>query len=124
MNTKHFKEREFRCKCTKCKVRKSQPVPIGLVAILELVRLKFGSAVTITSSQRCEEHNKTVGGSDRSQHKLCTAADIKVRGIEPQEVYSFLDSLFPDNLGLGLYYRMGKRFVHVDIREGKARWIQ
>lgn len=89
-----------------------------LLAVLELVRCKFGKPVTVTSGYRCKDHNIAVGGAVNSQHKLGTAADIVVEGITPVDVYDFLDSVFPNNYGLGKY----DDFTHVDVRPSKGRW--
>jgi uncharacterized protein YcbK (DUF882 family) len=112
--SKHFNpNKEFSCKC--CGVKRINP---HLIAVLELVRHNFGSSVVVTSSYRCEKHNKAVGGAKRSQHRLGTAADIQVEGVEPSEVYKFLNEVFPDSYGLGSY----NTFTHIDVRANKARW--
>lgn len=113
MNTAHFKESEFACKCC------GETKPNGeLMAVLQLVRIHFNKPVTITSSYRCPAHNKAVGGAVKSKHLEGIAADIQVKGIEPHEVYHFLDSIFPNHYGIGSY----KSFTHVDVRQTKARW--
>ncbi len=112
--TKHFRHSEFECKCC----RKPAVHNAHLKAVLELVRHHFGNPVFITSAYRCERHNEAVGGSDTSQHLLSTAADISVQDVTPLEVVKFLESVFPDDYGIGLY----DDFVHVDVRQIKARW--
>lgn len=91
-----------------------------LYAVLELVRVFYNVPIIITSGYRCPIHNANVGGGKKSQHLLGTAADIVVKGVDPLEVYHFLDSLFPNQYGLGLYIEDG--FVHVDVRAKHARW--
>jgi len=74
-----------------------------------------------------------VPGSSKSRHMNFDAVDFKVKiryqkkdltgryewlDVEPKEVYDFLDDLFPNSLGLGLY-NWG---VHVDMRPKRARW--
>ena len=76
--------------------------------------------VKILSGYRCPVHNMNVGGASNSKHKLGIAADISVKGVKPESVYGFLDNMFPDKYGLGLY--KGNKFVHLDIRATKARW--
>ena len=73
--------------------------------------------------------------SSKSTHMMMGSADFKVfvrvysrdsdgemikqwQQVEPKDVYDFLDDLFPNSLGLGLY----TSFNHADIREIKARW--
>lgn len=89
-----------------------------LISILQSVRTHFNSTVTISSGYRTETHNKKVGGAEFSQHKYGTAADITVRGKSPQQVYDYVNSIMPTRGGLGLY----KKFVHIDVRDNKARW--
>ncbi len=116
MNSKHFQFKEFGCRC--CGESK---VARELLVLLELVRLKFGKAVIITSGYRCKNHNDNVGSNDRSQHRLGTACDIVIKGVSPKVVYEYLNTTFPDHYGFGLYVKSG--FVHIDVREGKkGRW--
>jgi uncharacterized protein YcbK (DUF882 family) len=44
--------------------------------ILQPIRDKRGSAITVTSGFRCEKLNTIVGGSKTSQHRFGQAADI------------------------------------------------
>lgn len=113
MNTLHFNDSEFTCPCCGKSKQNSE-----LKAVLELVRCHFHQPITINSSYRCEKHNEEVGGAEHSQHKLGTAADIVVKGIEPLIVYQYIDSIFPNQYGIGLY----NSFTHVDVRANKARW--
>lgn len=112
-NTAHFKDAEFKCKhCGEIKLDQH------LVALLELVRLRFGKPVVVTSGYRCEEHNANVGSAKKSKHILGIAADIKVKGVQPSAVFDFLDDAFPNCYGIGLY----SGWVHIDVRQDKARW--
>ena len=86
----NFKRSEFACKCG-CGF---DTVDAELVQVLEVVRFKYNSPVHITSGCRCDTHNKKVGGSDGSKHKLGIAADIVVEGVPPVDVYRFLTSIF------------------------------
>jgi uncharacterized protein YcbK (DUF882 family) len=116
MSTKHFSDREFRCQCGKC----SSPKPdLALSILLELVREWAGAPVAITSGYRCPVHNRKVGGARRSKHMTNQAADIRVKGKTPEEVYEFLDSIFPNSLGLA--YNSEKNFTHIDTFGEKAR---
>ncbi len=67
----------------------------------------------------------TVGGSERSLHITCAAADVNKRGWTPRRLALALHRDFPDSklLGIGLY----RTFVHVDVRgmigrRVPARW--
>ena len=112
--SKHFYRDEYACKCG-CGF---DVVDIELNKVHEEIREYFGTPVFINSACRCEAHNKSIGGEDNSQHKLGKASDIVVNGITPQRVHQFIETTYPDKLGLGLY----DTFVHVDVRKNKARW--
>lgn len=110
----NFRVREFACSDG------SDPIFIDseLVEILQKVRTHFGSAVTITSAYRTPYHNKSVGGTTYSQHQYGRAADIKVSGVSPQKVATYITSLLPRSGGVGTY----DTFVHVDTRADRSRW--
>lgn len=110
----NFSRKEFSCKCG-CGF---QTVDVDLLAILETVRNKFRKPVTINSACRCEDHNKSIGGSYGSKHKQGIAADIVVKGVEPRTVYAYLDDMYPVSYGMGFY----ASFTHIDVRQNKARW--
>ncbi len=114
--TKNFKTAEFACPC--CGEVKTSN---HLMAALEFVRCYFDDRiVTITSGYRCPEHNADpkVGGATSSKHLLGIAADIEVKGVNPEDVYDLLNMTFPRSYGIGLY----DWGVHVDVREDRARW--
>lgn len=111
----------FTCPCCK-----KGGLSIPLLIVLEVIKAHFeGRTVHITSGARCEKHNKTVGGSLRSEHliteenPLSDAADVCVDGVSTQELYLFLKSLpYANLLGIGKY----KGRVHIDTRGYAARW--
>ena len=110
----NFSRHEFFCKC-KCGF---STVDVELLKVLEIVRDHFKSSVTINSACRCKKHNKEVGGSQNSKHRLGIAADIAVKGIRAYDVYLFIDGFAPDKYGIGFY----ETFTHIDVRKTKARW--
>lgn len=112
--TNNFSRKEFACKCG-CGFK---TVDFELIQVLEIVRSKFKKSVKINSACRCEEYNKSVGGSDKSKHKLGIAADIVVEGVNPKDVYNYLNQLFKGKYGMGKY----DSFTHIDVRSNKARW--
>ena len=112
--SKHFIRSEFACHCG-CGYATAD---VKLVELLELIRHYFKKPVRITSACRCESHNKKVGGSDNSYHKLGLAADIQVRDVPPGEVQDFIDNTLNHQGGMGRY----EIFTHVDVRGTKARW--
>ena len=110
----HFSSSEFECNCG-CGF---DEIDLELIDVLEILRKHFGTYVMITSGCRCKSHNANVGGAKRSQHLKGTAADIRVNGIVPAVVYTYLADQYPNSYGLGRY----NTFTHIDVRSRKARW--
>ena len=120
--TKNFKKSEFDCKCG-CIMPTNVFVNIQKLANqLQYVRDYLDLPINLTNAYRCPTHNKAVGGVKNSQHVLGKAADIKIKGLTPQEVAVILDRLTTDGDilqgGIGIY----NTFTHFDIRGKKARW--
>jgi hypothetical protein len=84
-----------------------------LAEFLEQVKeVLGGKPIMINSAFRCAEVNKAVGSSDKSQHRLGCAADIRVPSMTPDEVVKAI-------IGSGLPYdqviREFNRWTHVSI---------
>ena len=47
-------------------------------------------SITISSGYRCPKLNKAIGGSKRSHHMMAVAADIRAKGLTPQELFDFI----------------------------------
>ncbi len=107
-----FQRSEFACRCG-CGY---DTVDAELLKRLTIIRQRFGP-VTINSGCRCVTHNEREGGSPKSQHLLGRAADIKVTGVSPREIYEFYDEAFSTG-GAHAY----ETFTHVDTRNHRARW--
>ena len=57
-----------------------------------------------------------------SNHFHGAAADIRIRGVNPRKIRSYVQSLDSGGMGVGWYPRIG--FVHVDVRQPPSyRWI-
>ena len=112
----NFSRKEFACNCG-CGF---DTVSEKLVKALQTLRDIVGKPIIITSACRCEKQNKNVGGKKDSQHLLGTAADIQVDGMSTLRLATLADTIpvFAKG-GVGLY----KTFVHVDVRNGRARWM-
>tara|TARA_R100001463_G_scaffold33802_2_gene74638 strand:- start:271 stop:663 length:393 start_codon:yes stop_codon:yes gene_type:complete len=120
--TQNFKKSEFECKCG-CEMPLDIYMNLNLVAKqLEILRKHFDEPIRINSAYRCAAHNKKVGGSLRSQHKLGTATDIVVRGLHSHDVFDEIEKLRKEGKitegGLGKY----DSFTHFDLRKNRARW--
>ena len=58
-----------------------------LAAFLETVKSAIGGKpIIVNSAFRCKEVNDAVGSSDKSQHRVGCAADIRVPQMTPDEV--------------------------------------
>lgn len=111
--SEHFTEEELACRC--CGMAMVHP---ELVRKLEALRHMAGGPVVVTSGYRCKEHNKAVGGVERSYHIFGMAADIWAYSMSPQQLAEMAEKVGFD--GIGIYTGMG--FVHVDVRGYRARW--
>ena len=99
--------------------RDTQEVKIDpvLVNLNQAFRDRVGIPYTPSSAYRTPEHNKRVGGSPKSQHLTGKAIDIPLlKGYTIEEMAGIAEEL--GFTGIGLY----RNFIHVDTREGKARW--
>ncbi|WCZ56787.1 hypothetical protein K30_051 [Salmonella phage Kenya-K30] len=114
MLNKYFKRKEFACRCG-CG---TSTVDAELLQVITDVREHFGVPVVITSGHRCGNHNRRVGGAVSSMHMTGKAADIKVSGVLPSRVATYLEEKYPSQYGIGRY----NSFTHIDVRDGKARW--
>ena len=111
--SKNFSRSEFACKCN-CGFA---TVDVKLLEVLEITRVHFNKPIKINSACRCSDRNLHEGGAEKSKHMLGIAADIVVKGIDPVDVYKFLDLFQPNKYGVKLY----NTFVHIDVRETKWR---
>jgi hypothetical protein len=103
---KHFKAKEFACKCCGKVV-----IDNTLISRLEKLRHELGDMpIVITSGYRCPFHNKATGGAKRSQHCQGKAVDIKVAHYTPQEVAHLAKMV-----GF-TWVRAYRSWTHVDIR--------
>ena len=115
MISAHFGVWEFKCKDNSRVIVLSK----ALVELLEKVRVHFKRPVVINSGYRTVQYNSQLpNSSPKSQHTLGKAADIRVTGVPPAIVYDYLNQLYPNSHGIGIY----NTFVHVDVREKKSRW--
>ena len=112
--SKNFRAREFACKDGS----DTFFVSAQLVEILQKIRDHFGVPVTINSAYRTESHNHDEGGAANSQHLYGLAADIVVKGVSPDKVADYGESLLVNTGGVGRY----SGFTHIDVRKTKSRW--
>lgn len=116
----NFSREEFACPCG-CGFA---TVDVGLIPIVEEIRAVIGP-FSPSSACRCREYNETiqkkyvknyVALSSKSKHMEGIAIDVKTQ--QPKKLYTFLDNLFPNTYGIGVY----SWGIHIDTRTVKARW--
>lgn len=84
-----------------------------LAAFLETVKSAIGGKpIIVNSAFRCKQVNDAVGSSDRSQHRLGCAADIRVPQMSPDEV---VKAIIAANLPFDQVIREFDRWTHVSI---------
>ncbi len=111
---KHFSLREFECKCG-CGKNDVQAV---LIEMLDKARELAEVPFVVTSGCRCENHNREIGGSEKSGHISGEAADIAVNS---RTRYAVLKGIIKAG-----FKRIGvsKDFIHVDIKqEPGCLWV-
>lgn len=86
---------------------------IRLARFLERVRVVLGNRpIMINSAFRSKKVNDAVGSSDKSQHRLGCAADIRVVGMTPDEVVKAIKA---SNLGYDQLIREFNRWTHISV---------
>lgn len=111
--SENFSSGEFLCRCG-CGTKDVRP---ELVAMLQKIRDHFDAPVTVTSGRRCAKHNARVKGARNSRHLTGEAADIRVAGVHPHQVFAWAWVNFKTG-GFGRY----ATFTHIDCRAGKVKW--
>lgn len=88
-----------------------------IVYCLQPLRDKIKKPVIITSGYRNAEVNRLVGGASTSQHTKGQAADIKVSGMTPSKLYTYI-------LNSGIEYDqliLEPSWVHISYNRGRNR---
>jgi zinc D-Ala-D-Ala carboxypeptidase len=84
-----------------------------LAAFLETVKSAIGGKpIIVNSAFRCKEVNDAVGSSDKSQHRVGCAADIRVPQMSPDEV---VKAIIAAGLPFDQVIREFDRWTHVSI---------
>jgi zinc D-Ala-D-Ala carboxypeptidase len=87
-----------------------------LALFLEEVRKAVGMPLRISSGYRSPEANRIVGGKSTSQHCRGTAADIKVKGMTPDQV---VRAVIKSGLKYDQVIREFDSWTHISIPNGK-----
>jgi len=109
----NFTHDEMKCSC--CHREVMSP---GFMARLQRAREIAGIPFIINSGWRCEEHNRSVGGSAESSHLTGCAADIQATTLGQR--YAIINGLIKAG-----FKRIGihKIFLHVDNSQAKTQNI-
>lgn len=97
-----------------------------LMEFLDDVRLKWGSAIVVSSGFRCEELNNILGGSKNSGHKYGWAADLLPANNKKLEFFEFFKEYLKDKEFDELLLERnskGKVWIHFSLYswQGKQR---
>jgi len=87
-----------------------------LALFLEEVRKVLDKPIHINSAYRCPEANEKVGGKPTSQHCRGTAADIKVKGMTPDQV---VRAIIKSGLKYDQVIREFDSWTHLSVPNGK-----
>jgi uncharacterized protein YcbK (DUF882 family) len=121
MDTKNFKQAEFKCKCGKCSFGAIDP---RVMALCQTIRDMLGEPIRINSGCRCKEHNERVGGVKESYHTQGMAADLSCKSGS-KKLYKTIMHLYEkqgkiQDLQYAQHY-IKSNFVHVDIGKKRVR---
>jgi uncharacterized protein YcbK (DUF882 family) len=117
---KYFKPEEFRCHGPECRDKPDPVMDERLLQVLDHIRETVGKPIIVTCGYRCPIHNRAVGGVKNSFHCQGVAADLSTVGIGVEELARIAAECGAD--GVGRYIE--KNFVHIDVRQHKARWTE
>ena len=78
----------------------------------EVKKLLGGKAIMVNSAFRSAEVNRAVGSTDKSQHRLGCACDIRVPNMTPDEV---VKAIINSDLEYDQVIREFDRWTHVSI---------
>lgn len=119
-DTKHFKVREFACKCGCGFGLKEGDVDQRLIDMCETIRRELGTAVNVNSGCRCPKHNAKVGGVKGSKHMLGKAADLSC-SLGAVKMFETVKRLHAEGKLPDLdYCKRYKSWIHIDCG-GKRR---
>ena len=113
---KYFKKSEFTCGCG-CGLA-FDSMDKSFIKKLIIARDIAKTSFNITSSIRCEAHNKKVGGSQTSSHLIGKAVDIFCKNSTIR--YRILSGLIVAGF---CRIGVGSNFIHVDADEVKRQSV-
>ena len=117
--SKDFLRSEFACKGGARCCGGAAPISDLLVDALQELRDRIAHPIKVISGFRCLTYNSGIESKPTSQHTKGRACDIIVPGLSVLDVREF--ALDVDLFRLG-GVGVSDRFLHVDVRPGRARW--
>lgn len=113
----HFSKKDFACK------ESGQfKISLGLVGILEELRSKIQKRIEIVKGFESLEVAEKRGKLKRNFHTMGLAADIRVDGMSPQELFTCVESI-EGIAGIGL--NVADNYVHIDTRKAERLcWVE
>lgn len=116
--TKNLSRHEIKCKCGKCS---QDTIDYELVKYFQMVCDECANVkqldrvvATITSGDRCEAHNKAVGGKPNSKHLTSKAIDFMVEGYTAEELIVIAGLVLP--VGKFYAYSPAKGVMHLQLK--------
>jgi len=111
----YFMEHEFKCRCG---CGRSE-MRVDFMDMLLAARKLSNRIFVVTSGFRCPAHNKSAGGTDRSDHLTGHGVDIEVGSGRNRW-------LFEDALIKVGFIRIGhgREFIHAGNRPGNPVWVK
>jgi len=121
--SEHFVKRDFDSRKKDCSCAGSLRISLGLVGIIEAIRAKVNKRIDILTGYYCPECKERQYGIKRDFHHLGVAADIRVSGMTPVELF-LLAETYPEIKGLGL--NLDEGYVHIDTRkeDNRESWVE
>lgn len=83
-----------------------------LVKMIKRIERHYGKPVVVTSGYRSPKRNRRAGGSKKSLHMYCAAADVQIKGVSKWALAKYIRSM-PGRGGVGTYCHT--KSVHLDI---------
>ena len=110
-DTKHFKAKEFLCRC--CGEEKMVQ---SFVDMLELARDAAGIPFKVVSGYRCLNHNRKIGSKDTSAHIKGLAADIRANTLSDRFIIikACMEAGF-------CRFGIAQTYIHVDLDGSKPK---
>lgn len=108
-----FVPSEFACRCGRERCDAPTVVHPDLLARLNLLRLRVGRPLIITSGLRCAVQNERVGGEKQSEHLTGEAADILCGS--GRERFELIAAIFESKTPLFTRFGVGSNFLHVGV---------